>query len=159
LGVFLAGLGVGWVLNLCITRMPYEKSLIWPGPRCSSCLQPLRWYDQVPVVSYLLLRGRCRTCQAAIARRYLWVELSTGLAFVGLFGVAVRPNRLALPLLRAGNRSPVPLAAVIVFAHHATLLSFLLAATVCDLMDMEIPMPLTMTGTVVGLVLATLLPW
>ena len=62
LSLFVLGTIVGSLLNVCIHRLPLEKSIIWPGSRCSHCLQAIRWYDNVPLLSYVLLRGRCRTC-------------------------------------------------------------------------------------------------
>src|SRR5687767_12591073 len=93
--VFLIGLHVGRFLNRCITRVPYEKSLLWPlAPRCGSCLRPARWRDGVPVLSYLLRRGRCRACGARQPFRYPLVELGTGLALAGLFHAVAVENWL-----------------------------------------------------------------
>src|SRR6516225_10175246 len=90
--LFVMGAAIGSLLNVCIARLPLEKSLLWPGSRCGNCLQPIRWYDNLPIISYLVLRGRCRTCGASFAPRYLLVELFTGLGFVGLFYVEVVLN-------------------------------------------------------------------
>src|SRR5438874_5717053 len=60
--VFMVGASVGSFLNVSIARLPLEKSLLWPNSRCGSCLQSIRWYDNIPLLSYLCLRGRCRTC-------------------------------------------------------------------------------------------------
>jgi leader peptidase (prepilin peptidase)/N-methyltransferase len=78
------GMVVGSFLNVCIHRIPRGESLAWPGSHCPTCDHPLRWYDNVPALSYLWLRGRCRYCQAPITPRYLIVELVTGLLFLGL---------------------------------------------------------------------------
>ena len=159
---FVVGICVGSFLNACVGRLPFEKSLLWPGSRCASCRQPIRWFDKMPLVSYLILRGRCRTCGAKIPLRLLFVELGTGLAFVGLFHLEMVANILDLPLIeQRWGLAPglVPLEATVVFAHHALLLSFLLAASLCDLQDMEIPMSITFWGTFVGLVMSALLPW
>ena len=159
---FVVGTVVGSFLQLCVGRLPYEKSLIWPGSRCGSCLQPVRWFDNLPLLSYLVLRGRCRTCGAKIPAHCRFVELGTGLAFVGLFHLEMVANVLDLPVIRQSwGLAPglVPLEALPVFVHHAILLSFLLAASLCDLADMEIPMSITFWGTFVGLVLSALLPW
>src|SRR5262245_57537113 len=98
--VFLLGLAVGSFLNVCVARLPYEKSLVWPGSHCPACLQPICWFDNIPVVSYLVLGGRCRSCRAPIAARYLLIELGTGLAFVALFHAEMVANVLGLPMLR-----------------------------------------------------------
>src|SRR4051812_46826913 len=89
---FLAGVCVGSFLNVVIARLPLEKSLLWPGSRCGSCYQPVRMYDNIPLLSYLVLRGRCRTCGARFSPRYLIVELVTGLGFAGLFYLEVVRN-------------------------------------------------------------------
>lgn len=80
--IFLSGLIVGSFLNVCIHRIPAEQSVVWPGSRCPSCLTPIRWYDNVPLLSYLALGGRCRDCQLRIPLRYPAVEFLTGAAFV-----------------------------------------------------------------------------
>src|SRR5215471_344015 len=90
--LFIIGTMVGSFLNVCIYRIPLEKSIFWPGSRCGHCFQRIRWYDNLPVISYLILRGRCRTCKAPFSARYLLVELLTGLAFAGLFYIEVVVN-------------------------------------------------------------------
>src|SRR4051812_13157959 len=94
--VFVVGTLVGSFLDKCVGRLPFEKSLLWPGSRCDSCRQPIRWFDQIPLVGYLLLRGRCRTCAAGIPLRVFLVEFGTGLAFVGLFHLEMVANVLQL---------------------------------------------------------------
>ena len=64
---FCVGAAVGSFLNVCIYRLPLERSLVWPGSRCGYCLQVIRWYDNIPLVSYWVLRGRCRTCGATFS--------------------------------------------------------------------------------------------
>src|SRR5436853_4617436 len=92
LDLFVLGTIVGSLLNVCIYRLPLEKSILWPGSRCGHCLQPVRWYDNIPLVSYLILRGRCRTCGTSFSARYFWIELLTGVCFAGLFYLVVVPN-------------------------------------------------------------------
>jgi leader peptidase (prepilin peptidase)/N-methyltransferase len=161
LWVFVVGLAIGSFLNVCVARLPYEKSLLWPGSHCPLCWQPIRLLDNFPILSFLFLRGRCRSCGSRISWRYPIIELLTGLAFVGLFYLEMVANVLDLPIL-ANNWFPpglVPLAAFGVFLHHVILVSFLIVVSLCDLNDMEIPLSITITGTLVGLVLATLMPW
>ncbi|MDE2217026.1 MAG: prepilin peptidase [Planctomycetota bacterium] len=83
--VFFAGLTIGSFLNVCIYRIPRRKSLVTPRSFCPLCNTPIRWYDNIPVLNYLLLRGRCRTCKTKISVRYPLVELLTGYVFVHLF--------------------------------------------------------------------------
>ena len=80
----LAGLAIGSFLNVCITRLPAGESVVSPGSRCRSCRVPVRWHDNIPVVSYLVLGGRCRACGSPIGIRYLLVELTTALAFAAV---------------------------------------------------------------------------
>jgi leader peptidase (prepilin peptidase) / N-methyltransferase len=83
-GCGLFGLAVGSFLNVVIYRVPRHESIISPRSRCPSCSVQLKEYDNIPVLSWLLLRGRCRNCQAAISSRYLVVELIGGALFAGL---------------------------------------------------------------------------
>jgi leader peptidase (prepilin peptidase) / N-methyltransferase len=75
------GLVIGSFLNVCIYRIPLGKSIVFPGSGCPNCSAPIRPYDNIPVLSYLLLRGKCRSCGKAISFQYPIVELLSGLAF------------------------------------------------------------------------------
>ncbi len=79
--VFIMGTIVGSFLNVCIVRLPLEKSIVFPASHCVACRTPLQWFDNIPLLSWLILKGRCRTCKEAISFRYWLVELLTGLAF------------------------------------------------------------------------------
>src|ERR1700691_5714051 len=79
---FLAGLLIGSFLNVCIYRMPRDISVVRPRSHCPHCRHTIAWYDNIPVLSFFLLRARCRHCLAAIPPRYALVEISTGLAFL-----------------------------------------------------------------------------
>jgi len=76
------GLMIGSFLNVCIGRIPAGESVVSPGSRCPYCKTPIAWYDNIPVLSYVLLGGRCRTCRRSISLRYPVVELVTAGAFV-----------------------------------------------------------------------------
>ena len=76
--VFVFGAVVGSFLNVVIYRLPREKSLVRPRSACPSCGTPIRWFDNIPVVSWLALRGRCRSCAATISVRYPLVEAAAG---------------------------------------------------------------------------------
>jgi leader peptidase (prepilin peptidase)/N-methyltransferase len=81
---FLApGLAIGSFLNVLAARMPLKRSVVHPGSACMSCGTEIRWYDNVPLLSYALLRGRCRTCGTGIGLRYPAVELTTALLVAG----------------------------------------------------------------------------
>jgi leader peptidase (prepilin peptidase)/N-methyltransferase len=77
----LLGLEVGSFLNVCIDRLPQNKSIVFPASHCEACQHKLAAKDLIPVFSYLRLRGRCRYCQVSIPRRLFWVELATGVVF------------------------------------------------------------------------------
>ncbi len=79
---FIFGSIVGSFLNVCIYRMPQGKSVVWPGSHCPLCEKRIPWYDNIPFISYILLRGKCRFCGLRISPRYLIVELLTAIMFV-----------------------------------------------------------------------------
>lgn len=81
----LFGLLFGSFLNVCSLRWPQDESVISPPSHCPRCGAPVRWHDNVPVVSWLLLRGRCRSCREHISVQYPLVELATGLMWAGVF--------------------------------------------------------------------------
>jgi leader peptidase (prepilin peptidase)/N-methyltransferase len=83
------GLVIGSFLNVCIYRIPRGESVAFPGSHCPNCGKPIHFYDNVPVLSYLLLRGRCRACGAAISPQYPLVEVLSALVF---FGCGLRWN-------------------------------------------------------------------
>ncbi len=80
--VLLFGLIVGSFLNVCIARIPLETSIISPPSHCPRCKTPIRWYDNIPLVSFAVLRGRCRTCGQRISWRYPLVEQLNGLLYI-----------------------------------------------------------------------------
>jgi leader peptidase (prepilin peptidase)/N-methyltransferase len=82
---FLFGIMIGSFLNVCITRIPEEQSIVLPGSRCPRCSTPIKAYDNVPVFAWLWLRGKCRSCGAPISAMYPMVELLTGLLFVACY--------------------------------------------------------------------------
>src|SRR5215469_15961429 len=91
--VFVPGLAVGSFLGVVAARVPLRRSIVRPGSACMSCEEPIRWYDNVPVISYLLLRGRCRKCGIRIPPRDLAIELATALLLVACvlaFGLTIK---------------------------------------------------------------------
>ncbi len=141
-GVFilLVGLCIGSFLNVCIYRLPAGKSIVSPGSHCMACQAPIAWYDNVPVLSYLILRGRCRQCGARFSARYMLVELVTGLVW---FGYWLAYFKLGL---RNGADDPG------VYLVHMVLASALLASAVIDFDRKEIYTAVTNVALGAGLV-------
>src|SRR5437762_2179003 len=162
--VFILGAAIGSGLNVCIVRIPYEKSILWPSSHCGKCFQPVRWYHNIPLFSYWWLRGRCGVCGQRFSVRYFFIELFTGLAFVGLFYAEILADIHRIPQFDPRVNwqialGLVPMEAWLFWAGHALLLSFLIVISCTDLEHMEIPLSVTITGTFVGLVLSACLPW
>ena len=78
------GLALGSFLNVCSLRWPVDESVVRPRSRCPGCGTPVRWQDNVPVLSWLLLRGRCRSCGMPISVQYPLVEIASGLVWAGV---------------------------------------------------------------------------
>ncbi len=125
---FVLGTLFGSFANVCIARMPPTeehprgRSIVRPGSHCQACGQPVRWYDNLPLISWLLLRGRCRSCGAAFSARYLLVEAATGVLFVAAWHfclIAFPGDPLSLRALR--------------FVIYATYLLVLVVITFIDL--------------------------
>jgi leader peptidase (prepilin peptidase) / N-methyltransferase len=83
--VFALGLCVGSFLNVCIWRIPRNESIVSPGSHCPECDNELAWYENIPLLSWLCLKGRCRKCKNPITVRYFIVELLTGILFLGVW--------------------------------------------------------------------------
>jgi leader peptidase (prepilin peptidase)/N-methyltransferase len=97
--VFVPGLALGSFLGVVAARVPLRRSIVRPGSACMSCETPIRWYDNVPVLSYALLRGRCRKCSIRIPPRDLAIELTTALLLVACvleFGLSLRTAAAAI---------------------------------------------------------------
>jgi leader peptidase (prepilin peptidase)/N-methyltransferase len=131
------GLLIGSFLNVCIHRWPRGRSVVRPRSHCVRCRKPIAWYDNIPLVSYAVLRGRCRHCGRKISLRYPLVELLTGILFFYLV-YTLGPTLLAFKM--------------------CVLASILVALMFCDLEKRLLPDELTLGGTVVGLAFAFFVP-
>ena len=127
---FILGTVVGSFLNVCIYRLPREESLAFPSSHCTSCGKAIRFYNNIPILSYLILRGRCADCGTPIPLRYPAVELISGIVLAGLY----YKFGLSLETL-----------------FYALLTYSLIVITFIDLKHMIIPNVITVPGAVAGL--------
>jgi leader peptidase (prepilin peptidase) / N-methyltransferase len=133
----LVGAAVGSFLNVCILRLPARQSIVNPGSRCPHCARPLRWYENVPIVSWIRLRARCAGCGHRISVMYPLVEVATAITFVAAW--------------RAFGPTPL-LATRLIF------LSALIVLAVTDLRERLLPNAITLPGIIVGLVCSLVAP-
>jgi leader peptidase (prepilin peptidase) / N-methyltransferase len=136
LGLALIGASIGSFLNVSIYRLPRRESLVWPASHCTSCGRTLAWYENVPVVGWLALRGRCRTCGERISIVYPIVELVTAAVFVSGYLIYGWTPLLAVRLAFA-------CAMIVLF--------------VIDLQHQILPNIITVPGIVIGFVLSFLM--
>jgi len=157
--IWLAALGgtIGSFLNVVIYRLPRGMSLVAPGSHCPACKHPIRWYDNLPVLGWFILRGRCRDCGVRISARYPAVEAVTLLLFVGL-GVAEwfsgGANLPLRPIAMPDGTLWLPLTTsqlTVVYAYHLLLLCTLLAAALIQYDAQRLPLGLMLPAAVVGL--------
>jgi len=134
---WIVGCAVGSFLNVCIFRLPREQSLIRPASRCPACKRPIAWYDNIPVLSYVLLRGACRRCRKPISWRYPLVELLTGFMTVAV-------------VHRFGSGAVGLIYAAFVWA--------LIVSSFIDLDFRIIPDEISLGGLVVGVAASLLIP-
>ncbi len=133
--VLLFGAVIGSFLNVCIYRLPREESVAWPGSRCPSCRRAIAVYDNIPIVSYLLLRGRCRHCHAPIAMQYPLVEAVNALGYLGVFWMFGFTAEAWI---------------------YAGLVSALIVVTGTDLSHTMIPDTVTLPGIILGILCGAL---
>ena len=128
---FIFGSVIGSFLNVCIYRLPRDESIVFPPSHCTSCGNPIRFYHNLPIVGYLILRGRCADCGSRISLRYPIIELISGIVLTGVlykFG-------LSLDAL-----------------FYALLIYSLIVITFIDLEHMIIPNAITIPGAIAGLI-------
>ncbi|MCX5693613.1 MAG: prepilin peptidase, partial [Candidatus Omnitrophica bacterium] len=132
--VFLFGSIVGSFLNVCIHRMPKNESVVWPRSHCPKCQKRIPGYDNIPFLSFILLKGRCRFCKEKISLRYPLVELLTALLMVALF------NRFGLSFE---------------FFLHMVMLWGLIIATFVDIAYRIIPDEVSVGGMILGFIMVS----
>lgn len=135
---FIFGAVVGSFLNVCICRMPNNESIVSPPSHCPRCGYRIRWYDNIPLFSYILLQGKCRGCRTRISPQYPLVELLNGLLTLALF-------------MRFGPS--LTFLALFLFC------SALVVVTFIDLAHQIIPDEISLPGIVIGFLFSLVLPW
>jgi len=135
--IFFLGLAFGSFLNVCIYRLPLDMSVVTPRSACPKCKQGIALYDNFPVLSWLILRGRCRHCKAAISARYLVIELLTGALFLACYWYF----GWTLSLLK-----------------YCTFSFLLLGLIFTDAETKLLPDRLTLTGLALGLIFSLIVP-
>jgi len=151
--IFLFAIGgiVGSFLNVVIYRVPRDKSLYKPPSSCPSCDRHIRFYDNIPIFSWLLLRGRCRYCGAKISPRYFVIELLTALLFIGMYLLYFRWGiRSGMPSFLSGGW--------FIYLSTVILLSALIACSAIDLELWIIPLAICWFATAAGLITSAIAP-
>ena len=143
--IFAFGCCVGSFLNVVIYRLPRDRSLIKPPSACPACGKHIRFYDNIPLISWLLLGAKCRYCKVPISPRYFVIELLTGLVFTGLFFLYFRTDlRAGIGLFLQGGW--------FIYLVSIILLAALIAASAIDLELWVIPVSVCWFVTAVGLI-------
>ncbi len=148
-GLFFIGTVVGSFLNVCIYRLPLQKSVIWPDSRCPNCLGRIGALENIPVLSWLFLRAACRNCKLKISARYPAIEAATGLLFVAVY--------FADAYFGSHGNRPGSSVYVAVF-YHCVLMALLLAISMIDFDWTIVPHELTNFGIVFGLLVGAIEP-
>ncbi len=146
---FSFGCCVGSFLNVVIYRLPRDKSIVTPPSACPACGKEIRFYDNIPLISWLVLGTKCRFCKAPISPRYFTIELLTGLLFLGLFILYFQTNIISGISLFKNN-------GWYIYLIHIILFSALIAASAIDLELWIIPLSICWFVTAVGLIASSL---
>jgi prepilin signal peptidase PulO-like enzyme (type II secretory pathway) len=154
--LFALGGVVGSFLNVVVYRLPRGKSIVHPGSACPACGHPIRWYDNLPIVSWIILGGRCRDCRAKISARYPLVELGAATLFAGTFFIVARPEIVAIADGKAGRQA----SGWLVLVHYVAdlwLLSTLLCAALIEFDGLRVPRRLFLVALLVAIASASVI--
>lgn len=164
--LFVLGSAVGSFLNVCIVRLPQGRSLIRPASCCGQCGKRILVSDNIPLLSYWLLRGRCRACGAPFSMRYFWIELLTGLVFVLIYYLEIIRNIHHFEMLAWYDSysefvmmGMFKLRPWLVFAVRALLACFLIVTAMTAHEHHRVPHFVTAWGVLLGLLASLLWPW
>jgi leader peptidase (prepilin peptidase)/N-methyltransferase len=157
---FGVGLLFGSFLNVCISRLPEHESVVKPRSRCPSCQHPIRWYDNIPLLSWVLLRAKCRDCGGRISWRYAAVELAVGFWFALVFWhfVQMTPTYFPDRAVRFYH-AYAPVHAWFTCLPILVLGFLLIGLIVMDWQTHRLPDSFTLTGIGIGFVLTCVQAW
>ena len=150
--IFALGACIGSFLNVVVYRLPREKSLVSPPSACPSCNTPIRFYNNIPLFSWLLLRGKCPDCEAPISPRYFFVELLTALLFAGFYLWVFWLSKRTIGVEGATAMVQFFNGGWLFFLVNITLIAVFLAASAIDMELWIIPLELCWFVTIVGLI-------
>ena len=139
--IFAFGACIGSFLNVCIWRIPRGESLSKASSHCTVCGNPIRWYDNIPVISYLVLRGRCRACRTPYSSSYFWVELICGFL-------------IAMTVVKTGLSEQIPE----LIPMRMLMIFFGISCAMTDIRFRVVPDKLTYSGMVFALIFAVIFP-
>ncbi len=139
--VFILSVSIGSFLNVCIYRMPRNESIVAPRSHCTHCKRPIEWYFNIPLVSYLLLKGKCHHCHIHISSRYFFVELTTGILLTSVYQLSLTSTA---PLL--------------FFVFYSLFVIGLIVASFIDIEFYLIPDSISLGGIPLGLAASFLIP-
>jgi leader peptidase (prepilin peptidase) / N-methyltransferase len=157
--LFAVGACIGSFLNVCIYRIPMGETVIRGRSHCRKCAAPVRWYHNIPIVSWLALRGRCSQCGERFSVRYLFIEIFTGVCFAALYWWEIGQRGTFPQGMAPPGTPPLALIQHAQYLAHVILLSLMIVASVIDLDYQQIPDAVTVYGTLTGLIAAAAFPW
>lgn len=149
---FFLGAVVGSFLNVCICRMPHGESVVSPPSHCPKCDYQIRWYDNIPILSYLALGGKCRSCGTRISIQYPIVEALNGLLSLALFVKFFPPAFLEMAPLEVMGRPAFYFIVLFVFCSALVVITFI------DLEHQIIPDAISLPGIVMGFIVSFFIP-
>lgn len=130
--IFILGLLIGSFLNVCIYRIPRGESIVFPASHCTRCGNKIKWYDLIPVISYIFLKGKCRDCKDKISLRYPFIELITGAIFLALY---------------------IEYNLSFTFFRYIILVTFLIVIGMIDFDTTDVYFSTTLSGIIVGIII------
>ncbi len=147
-GIFVIGATIGSFINVCAYRIPWQKSVIWPESRCPNCLNAIASRDNIPILGWVFLKGKCRSCGVEISSRYPIVEATVAILFLAVFLVNVVIHPVGFGMLDPGS--------ILRMIYHQILIALMVTAFLIDADLQIIPDSITVPGMIIGLAMGTI---